>query len=437
MKKFPTEGILQEISLYRLLAEISANKLSGVITVSGEADTVDIYLSEGNCVRVDSHYPREDLLLGQLLIVRGYCSEAQIDELLQKQKNTMLLLGKLAFEAGYINDKNLSRLLEDQILLALFPCLSWTSGVFYFQLQESIPHADNCFRPVDLKIIYRIAPKILKGWNWMKERIPDPGIIPARSSGVTVVSEGVQIEHSSDKNSPKVLTRSQEKTFDLIDGKRSVREICDSIHLFEWFTLMSLIDLQDAGIITIPKSAPKKKAKKADKSDRDRVSVAKRINVKSYLPTVLKVFAGLAILVGCIYAVKLVPWQKLQKTEEVVLKKPIFQSMSDTIQFADEIRFALAVYHLFNNTYPENLGVLVDESLIHEDSIFDGWNVTFQYEKFDDRYELTSLGADTRTGTADDLKMRGQVNDYIFGCYFPAISFNSDIGKMAAEGDKR
>ncbi|MCD4654714.1 DUF4388 domain-containing protein, partial [bacterium] len=333
MKKFPIEGSLQDFPVYRLLADLSGNRLSGVLTISGDMDTVDIYLSNGFCVRADSHYPRDKILFGQLMLARRYCSEEQLTELLKKQETELILLGKLANKAGYISDIELSRLIEDQILLMIYPTLSWTRGVYYFQKMKSVPYSENCFRPVDLKPIFRIGPKILKSWDWMLSRIPEDEVLPTKCNDVTVVSEGVQVEHSTETDGihPHVLTRAQEKTFALIDGQRSIREVCDANHLFEWLTRMSILDLQDAGVISIPlKVLSKKKKTKEKKADQKIRFTLPNLDLSSHIPLVMKSIAGLVVIAALGYSVTLIPWPEQSQDNLIVMEEVSLKAMPDT-----------------------------------------------------------------------------------------------------------
>lgn len=40
-RPFPSDGLLENRPLYKVLAEVSSQQLSGILTVSGESDTVD------------------------------------------------------------------------------------------------------------------------------------------------------------------------------------------------------------------------------------------------------------------------------------------------------------------------------------------------------------------------------------------------------------
>ncbi len=265
--KFPLDGRLEEYPVFRILAEIGTHRLSGVLTVSAEQDTADFYFDSGSCVFAESHYPRNEIRLGQLLIFRGFCDQKQLDELLADQASKMLKLGRMARDAGWLTDTELMRVLEDQILLILFPSLTWERGIYFFKQVDSVPYDRSLFRPVDLKPIFRNGQKILKSWNWMKERLANDQMIPRKIQGVEVIPEGVKLDHPSDADKTRVLTRIQEKIYELVDGNRNIREICDTVHLFEWFSRIAILDLQDAGIVTIEENLQKRQKKPRPETD--------------------------------------------------------------------------------------------------------------------------------------------------------------------------
>lgn len=437
--KFQVEGLVSEYPVYRLLADISGSKLSGILTISGDDDTIDIHLDDGCCVRVGSHYPRDGLLLGQLMVYRGYCNQEQLDELLETQKTSLILLGRLALDAGYLSETELRRLLEDQILLAMFSSLSWKNGVYYFKQKEKVPYSLESVRPVDLKPVFRLGQKILKSWSWMRERLITDELVPTRVEGVTVVPEGVQVEHSTESETPVVLTRPQEKLWNFVDGERTIREILDSVHLFEWNGRISLIDLEDAGVISIPKKAPKKRKKVVKDSGESESSFSlPKIDFKRYTPLLAKGAAGLVVLIGLIYGMTLVPWsQVFQSTEvpETVVEYVSPKARIWTGDNADKISIAVSVYHLYTNAYPTTLSNLVDDQLIEPDVLSDGWNNEFIYEHQDGRFKLISKGPDKTAGTDDDLVISGQASDHVFGCYFPQAFSEEKIAETPTEGE--
>jgi len=439
-QRIPPTGRIEEHPVYRLLADMASHRVTGILTVSGETDTVDVMISEGYCVGAVSHYPRESLKLGRLMVLRGYCTDAQVEELLTRQENDLLLLGRLACDAEYLSEAELSRVLEDQFLLVLYQCMTWTRGVYYIQEKETIPYDRRTLRPIDLKPVFRAGPKIVKGRSWLQERIPDEELVPERVPGREVVPEGVQVEHDSGDGTPFVMTRDQERVVHFIDGMRTIREICDAVHMFKWSALSALIDLQDAGIITWPEKVRPRKMKKKpadavpEETSRRRISLPD-IDLSKVLVTAAK---GLAVVAGI--ALFIVVLQKLPEKPKVsdvsaTVDMPFPRARSQTALNTREIQMALVTFHLFEDSYPETLDTLLDRSLIQDSVTRDGWMNQFEYRKMDEGYYLRSFGADRIPDTDDDLTVTGRASDHVFGCFFPGTPDTTDETQTLTEGE--
>ncbi|MBN1296294.1 DUF4388 domain-containing protein, partial [bacterium] len=440
--RLPVEGRLMEFPVYRILAEIVGRQRSGILTVSGDDDTVELHFSSGLMVAARSHYAREEIRLGQMMVIRGLCTQEQVSALVEQQKTRLILLGRMACEAGYISEIELSRLLEDQMMLILYTSMVWRQGVYYFQGCDSIPYDRQSLRPVDLKPIFRLGPKIHKSAGWIRERIPDDRAIPERVSGKDVVPEGVQAGHESSDAGPIVLSRAQEKVYERIDGTRSTREVCDSVHLFEWSTRVALIDLMDAGLVVLPLAPKKKKARKKDEPETkegvgDEKKGSERISRRAtmlplagrLMPVAGRILAVAGLCGAIIFAAVKIDWtvpKATPKTLEAQTASP--KSLTITRYRTDEIRSALVVFYLFNQRYPDELTELVDESLIVQGTIVDGWENPFRYNKLDTGYAVLSTGPDGREGSDDDLLVQGRAGEHMFGSYFPGSVVRSADG---------
>lgn len=411
-RPFPYEGLLENLPLHKILAEISSQQLSGVLTVSGEKDTVELRFKKGACIFAESHYPRSAVRLGQLLVKKGFCEQNHIDSLLNEQNTKMVRLGALAVEHGHLKDADLIRVLEDQILLIIFPCLTWDSGLYFFRQESNIPFDDKLSKPVNLNTIVRSGPKIEKNWNWVKERLPDDDVIPQRIRGIEIVSEGVKIDHSIDNKKTKILTGAQETIYELVDGIRTIREICDTAHVFEWFSRIALLDLQDADIIFIEEPSIKKAFKSKDTNGEEH-------GFTSRLKSGLLLTGKLVILLACVYSVGLLIASKSIKPTHSVAPEDVRIASFKTTNRAKEIQSALIVYHLFEDFFPDDLTQFVADRWIDSSCLKDGWSNEFAYNKTDTGYELVSSGSDGTLFSEDDMKFSGHVRDFLFGSYYP------------------
>lgn len=415
-QQFPADGRLENHPLHKILAEIEVHQLSGILTMSGDNDTVELSFVRGACVFAESHYPRPGIRLGQLLVMRGFCTQDQIDRLLQNQSEKMIKLGRLAVETGQLKEPELMQVLEDQILLILFPCLTWDQGIYFFKQTDRVPYDSALFKPVNLRVIFRSGQKILNTWGWVKERVPNDEAVPKKVNGIDVVSEGVKVEHSDDTGKIKVLTGVQETIYELIDGKRSIREICDTAHLFEWFSRIALLDLQDAGIITI-EDVGRKKLKKHKPDDEDGINDTEGSLIPGLVNT-----AKILILCACFSLAGFWVVNRIHNPVDLFSRKDSPFAEVVTRNRAREIQTALIGYHLFEDHFPESLVPLAEERWIDPSLLQDGWFQDFIYRKTNAGYELQSSGADGKVLSEDDMIFSGHVRDFLFGSYFSRLT---------------
>ncbi len=258
--KVPEQGRIADYPVYRIVQELILDKATGILTVSGTATSIVHTFEFGLCVGAESHYPSDNLRLGELLVKRRFITEVERDQLLEKQQSALIKLGSLAREDGHLSSIQLMDVLEDQMMLVLFPTLTWTGGLYHFRAEESVHYDQDAFRPLDLKSVEDLGEKILKTWTWIQERFPSFESIPILLSDVEVLPPGMQVATTTGDVVPVVLTLEQERVYNLINGVFNIRDIVDSCHQFPWLTLSALADLEDSGAISIPaqkESVPK------------------------------------------------------------------------------------------------------------------------------------------------------------------------------------
>lgn len=94
-----------------------------------------------------------------------------------------------------------------------------------------------------------------------------------------------------------------------------------------------------------------------------------------------------------------------------------------------DVRVAIAQYFEMHHQFPENLQGICPDGLPcrlmppsnDRRGIRDGWGRPFVYHRLEGDYELTSLGPDGRSGTADDMVFRPSLEQRwattVHGCY--------------------
>jgi hypothetical protein len=405
--KFITEGKISERPFHKLINDVVKNKASGVLTIQGETDTVVLYFEMGMCVNVESHYPDESIRIGQLLLKRGLLKEDQINILLEKQGTALKKIGLLAREDNLVTLNDLMNALEDQLLLIIFPCMTWKNGLFYFRYEESVPYDRESSRPVDLTPYCDFGDKILKNFNLVTQRFPDFKAIPQLMPDVEVAPLGAEVStRSSSGHQPIMISPAQEKVYNLCNGVYTINEIIHTSHQFPWLTLSALIDLEDMNVINIPAVEKPKSILRSNTMELFE-------NLKhgsKYL-----VFAGAGLIVLLMIAflpIRLFSHTRSGAIDEIETKYS--KSKMENLQFA------LVTYCLINSKYPEFLTEMVDRNVIRESDLLDAWDLKIYYRKSDDGFVIISEGKDKTWATEDDISCEHHCACFEEINFFPA-----------------
>ena len=403
---FQTEGKLGERPIYKVLQDVIRTKATGVLTIQGESDTIMMAFELGLCVSVESHYPKDNLKLGNLLTKRGFLSEVQLQDILEKQKKTFLKLGYLARDAKYITLNQLLDVLEDQVLLILFPCLTWKNGLFFFRAEDAVPYDRDSSRLLDLTFVASKGEEILKNYAWICQRLPDHSAIPVLNPETQVVSSGVQPEDIAKSDTRAIiLTPEQERVYNLINGVYSVDEICNTCHQFKWMTLKSIVDLDDLGVITIP----------AVETSRQKYKIQWLGTIQKF-QSVAKYAAIGSGIVLVLVSISFIPIRFIPKQDSSKLE--IIYNL-ETVEKINQIRFALASYRIEKGDYPEFINDLADAGILTEKDLLDAWEQKFYYRRFNKGYTIISEGGDEKWATSDDFKVEDFDNWDISVSFFP------------------
>jgi hypothetical protein len=280
--------------------------------------------------------------------------------------------------------------LEDQMLLILFPALTWSKGYYFFRNEEVIHYDRNSLRPADLSPFVSLGDKILKQWSWVGERIKNFDIIPTINADIEVLPPGVQISpQSRAEGSPVVLTPEQDRAYNFINGVYNVQQIITACHQFPWFTLNALIDMDDIGLISI----------QVEEKPSSFKQFQRLMRLQNLRESSRYVFVAAAIL-SVIVLFKFIP-----PTFRTVIGS---HSSADEMKFhaksrIDQIRFAVASYRFAHGNYPDFLSELEEERYISEELLIDPWGAKFIYKKARLGYEVICGGPDRQWATDDDI----------------------------------
>jgi len=118
------------MNLADILQWLAASMKSGTLVIEGPRYTRKVFLGHGLILGAASDNPRE--LLGYFLVGWKFCTEEQLAEMIEIQKQRGIALGELAFELGYLDTQELQKVLEARVRESLMSLVMLEDGDFRF-----------------------------------------------------------------------------------------------------------------------------------------------------------------------------------------------------------------------------------------------------------------------------------------------------------------
>jgi hypothetical protein len=231
------QGNIERFTLPEVFQLIASSRKSGTLGIQKDDSIVMVYFKDGNVVY--GYGPRQTFHLGQLLKERGVISAQQLEEAIGVQAKTenSKRLGEILISRRFIDRTDLERVIKKQIEELLYSLLGWQAGSFKFY--------ENQF-PTDEEITVNLSVEnvILEGlrrideMNMVKETLPDLEAVYTISASQAGRERAV------------TLQAAEWNVMALVDGRRSVNEICKVSPIDRNETLKKLAQLKLSGIIT-------------------------------------------------------------------------------------------------------------------------------------------------------------------------------------------
>lgn len=236
----PLHGTLEQISLPEVLDFISTMAKSGVLLLRNGNITKTLHFKRGILVFATSNIREERF--GEMLLKEGKITEEQFEEA-SKRISRGKRLGKILVEMQAITPKDLWNEVRHQVQEIAFSVLSWDSGTFqFFEGEERT--GENITTSLTVQEI------LLEGLRRVKNKILLEKVFP---------SKDIIFERVMPTNRPTNLhfEEYEKHVFKLVDGERSVQEICDLSEIGEFETLKSLYIFFTIGFLHIKKRKDK------------------------------------------------------------------------------------------------------------------------------------------------------------------------------------
>ena len=384
-------GTLQDFSLADIFQLIGIQKKTGVLTLKNDKETCTVSFVDGSVVGADSTARRLEDRLGSVLVKSGRISEAHLKEALKIQGSTLNRLGSILVQSHFIDAKALSEALQVQISQMIYRLFRWTAGEYNFSQEEKVEYDRDLVSPMSAESILMEGARILDEWPMIERGIRSFSAV-YRHADVEIARPGAASSHAGHEEAAGAVTLSatEQATYSLADGKRSVQEIVERSTLSEFETCRTLYDLISRQILEEVRGLPAARGAPAPA-----VRAAKPAQPSSLAAAVVTLF--LVVLGGGALLYRVLPWISEVRTGAplTVWLEPFLspaQQQATSLSLGrgrlQNLDFSLQTYYLLSRGYPKDLHDLVTEGLLKPDALNDSTIPAVRYESNGTTYRL-------------------------------------------------
>jgi hypothetical protein len=231
-------GRLSDVGLPSVLALLESSGRTGVLALVNAGVRKSIYFLDGKLVFAGSSLTQDRL--GEVLLRGGKISADEYLKLSQRIRGGQRL-GKALVENGVLSPKDLWWAIEQQVKEIVWSIFNWEDGYFHFE-DDDLPRKEKITFDLDV------------------EKLVVEGI--RRSEGTGAIREHFLstdcVVEKSGKAPPVELEPHEKHVLGIVDGKRSVAEICQESEIGEWETRKVLHAFLSVGVLRSrgPRQAP-------------------------------------------------------------------------------------------------------------------------------------------------------------------------------------
>ena len=227
------KGDLSDIGFPDILEFLRASRKTGVISFKRDRVRKSIYIQDGNVIFATSNIPEDRL--GDLLLAKGKITRKDYD-----RSVTMLggskRQGRILVEMTAISPKVLWEGVQDQIRHIVYSLFNWERGMFFFS-QGDLPSQENITADVSLSEMLVEGIRRINDHRILLNKFPSRDVVIARMD--------FGLKHRA------ALEPFEKHVLDLIDGRRTVEEICRDSEIGEPETSKVLYLLMCLGYIKV------------------------------------------------------------------------------------------------------------------------------------------------------------------------------------------
>lgn len=229
------KGTLDSLGMIEVLQLICMSRKTGCLAVahpSGEQKK--LYFEAGDVTAAISTGAKDRL--GFLLVKMGLLSAEQVELARKDEKRTGVKQGTSLIEHGLLTEDQLADALTRQIAEIFYSVMTWHQGSFEF-LDNELPGPDV------FKVQHSVTDLMMQGTRQLDEWTLIERVFPS-------LDMVLALSQNREKRGPISLDADEWQLLALIDGKRTIKDVCGLSPFSNFEACKKLLNLHHAGLIS-------------------------------------------------------------------------------------------------------------------------------------------------------------------------------------------
>jgi len=240
------KGQISDLPVPEVLQHLRLSQATGILTLVAGGARKALYLKDGRVVFASSNLPNDRL--GEILLREGKITveeyEASIKAITKGKRQ-----GKVLVEMGALSPKDLWEGVQFQVKEIVYTVFQWDEGQFHFE-ESSLPEKERITVDLDARDLILAGLRRVDASGRIQSRFPESDAVLERE----------------DVDVPAALEPYEVHVLKLIDGERSVLDVCRESEIGDNETMKTLYALVSTGVTRV-------KGRKVHTLDQDFVPV--------------------------------------------------------------------------------------------------------------------------------------------------------------------
>jgi hypothetical protein len=225
------KGQISDLPVPEILQHLRLSRATGILTLVSGGARKAMYINEGRVVFASSNLPNDRL--GELLIREGKITveeyEASIRALSKGKRQ-----GKVLVEMGALTPKDFWEGVQLQVKEIVYSIFRWEEGTFHFE-ESTLPEKERITVDLDIVDLILVGIRRVPSTDRIQARYPEPDLV------LEIVSN----------NSATAVEPYEQHVREMVDGERSVLDICRESEIGDSETLKVLYALLASGLARV------------------------------------------------------------------------------------------------------------------------------------------------------------------------------------------